>query len=264
MFLTHRLSLFSGQEPDFYCIICTNLEIYEFTYLLTYLLNYLIIRIRRTIGHLTTIISCNKTGIFTNHQKKLKEKYKKHGNTKLHTLNFKLTVLKHNRHATSVRLMYQKKRFNQKFINQKFSTLARTSLPPKNTETELAENYRPIACLNFMYKIYIGCLNSFLYDHCHCHKIITTEQAAGKKGVWGCTEQLLINKSIMSEVRSKKRNLLTIWLNYKKAFDFVPHEWLIKSLHLAKLPEDLIRAIENLASQWYTVLHLKGEEEVIV
>ena len=47
------------------------------TYLLTYLLNYLIIRIRRTIGHLTTIISCNKTGIFTNHQKKLKEKYKK-------------------------------------------------------------------------------------------------------------------------------------------------------------------------------------------
>ena len=32
-------------------------------------------------------------------------------------------------------------------------TLARTSLLPKNTETELAENYRPITCLNFMYKI---------------------------------------------------------------------------------------------------------------
>ena len=69
-----------------------------------------IIRIRRTIGHLTKIISCNRTGIFTNHQKKLKEKYcKKYGNTKLHTLNFKLTVLKHNLHATSVRLKYQKK-----------------------------------------------------------------------------------------------------------------------------------------------------------
>ena len=69
-----------------------------------------IIRIRRTIGHLTTIISCKKTGIFTNHQKKLKEKcYKKYGNTKLHSLNFKLTVVKHNLHATSVRLKYQKK-----------------------------------------------------------------------------------------------------------------------------------------------------------
>ena len=115
-----------------------------------------------------------------------------------------------------------------------------------------------------MYKIYTSCLNSFLNDHCHCHKIIATEQAAGKKGVWGCTEQLLINKSIMSEVRNKKRNLITIWLDYKKAFDFAPHEWLIKSLYLAKLSEDLTRAIENLTSQRCTVLHLKGEEEVIV
>ena len=81
-----------------------------------------IIRLRRTIGHLTIIICCNKTGIFTNHRKKLKEKYEKYGNTKLHTLNFKFTVLKHNIHATSVKLKYQKKRFNRKFINRKFST----------------------------------------------------------------------------------------------------------------------------------------------
>ena len=75
---------------------------------------------------------------------------------------------------------------------------------------------------------------------------------------------LLINKSIMSEVRNKKRNLIMTWLDYKKAFDSVPYEWLINSLHLAKLPEDLIRAIEHLTSQWCTVLHLKGPEEVIV
>ena len=87
-----------------------------------------IIRIRRTIGHLTTIISCKRTGIFTNHQKKLKEKYKKYGNTKLHTLNFKLAVLKHNPHATSVRLKYQNKTFNRKFINRKFSTNPKSSL----------------------------------------------------------------------------------------------------------------------------------------
>ena len=47
-------------------------------------------------------------------------------------------------------------------------------------------------------------------------------------------------------------------------FDFVSHEWLIKSLHLVKLPEDLTRAIKNITSQWCNVLHLKGEEEVIV
>ena len=82
-----------------------------------------ITRLRRAIGRLTTIIRCKKTGIFPNHQKKLNEKYyNKYENAKLHTLNFKLTVLKYNLHATSVKLKYQKKRFNQKFINRKFST----------------------------------------------------------------------------------------------------------------------------------------------
>ena len=81
-----------------------------------------IIRLRRTIGHLATIISCKKTGIFTNHQKNLKEKYyKKYGNTRLHTLNFKLTVLKHNLYGILVKLKYQKKRYNRKLINRKFS-----------------------------------------------------------------------------------------------------------------------------------------------
>ena len=32
--------------------------------------------------------------------------------------------------------------------------LAATSLLPKNRETEIAKNYRPIACLNLMYEIY--------------------------------------------------------------------------------------------------------------
>ena len=42
-----------------------------------------------------------------------------------------------------------------------------------------------------------------LSDHCHKNLIISPEQAAGKKGVWCCTEQLYINKAIMAEVRKK-------------------------------------------------------------
>ena len=71
-----------------------------------------------------------------------------------------------------------------------------------------------------MYKIYTSCLISFLYDHCHHHKMIISEPVAGRKGIWGCTEHLLINKSIMPEFGNKKRNLVTLWLEYKKAFDW--------------------------------------------
>ena len=112
-------------------------------------------------------------------------------------------------------------------------SIAYTSLLPKNKETHIAKNYRPIACLNIMYELYTSCLNSFIVDHVYKNNI-TQEQAAGKCGVWGTLEQLLINKNIMQEVRRMRRNLTTIWLDYRKAFDSLPHSWLIKSLKLAK------------------------------
>ena len=98
-------------------------------------------------------------------------------------------------------------------------------------------------------------------DHVYKNNIITQEQAAGKRGVWGTLEQLLINKNIMQDVRRMRRNLTTIWLDYRKVFDSIPHSWLIKSLKLAKVPENIINAIENLTQSWNTILHLNGNNE---
>ena len=41
------------------------------------------------------------------------------------------------------------------------------------------------------------------------------EQAERKRGggVWGTVEQLLINKSILEEVRLMRRKLVTVWLD---------------------------------------------------
>ena len=144
-----------------------------------------------------------------------------------------------------------------------FST-AHTILIPKNKVTDIAKNYRPIACLNVMYKLYTSCLNSFITDHVYRNNIITQEQAAGKRGIWGTLEQLLINKNIMKEVRKMRRNLITVWLDYRKAFDSIPHSWLIKSLKLAKIPNNIISAIKNLAESWYTIVHLNDNNETIV
>ena len=77
----------------------------------------------------------------------------------------------------------------------------------------------------------------------------------------GTTEQLLLNKNIMKEVKSLCRNLNTVSLDYKKAFDTVPHSWLIYPLKLAKVPMDIINAISNLTDCWYTILNLQGMNE---
>ena len=87
-----------------------------------------------------------------------------------------------------------------------------------------------------MLKLYTSCINQFLQDHCEINKIVTTEQAGGMKDVWGCLEQLMINKMILDEVIKHKRSVVMAWLDYRKAFDIVPHEWLLIALKLAKVP----------------------------
>ena len=114
-----------------------------------------------------------------------------------------------------------------------------------------------------MYKIYTSCLSTFINNYLMSNNIITPEQAGGKQGVWGTTEQLLINKTIVNDAKQKRRNLITVWLDYKKAFDSIPHNWLIKALHLAKLPIQLINAIETLTQCWYTRVTLNSESETL-
>ena len=75
-----------------------------------------------------------------------------------------------------------------------------------------------------MLKLYTGSINQFLRDHCKRSNIITVEQAGGKKEVWVCLEQLIINKNILEEVTENRRSLITMPLDYQKAFDSVPHQ----------------------------------------
>ena len=60
-----------------------------------------------------------------------------------------------------------------------------------------------------------------------------------------------------------RRNLAVVWLDYQKAFDSIPHGWIIKALQLAKVPQPLVAAIHHLTKTWYTTLLLRGDNKQI-
>ena len=132
-----------------------------------------------------------------------------------------------------------------------------TYLLPKSEDTEDPKNYRPITCLPTMYKILTSVITERTYRFLHENQILPTEQKGCKRGSYGCKEQLLINKMVIEDCKSRRKNLTTAWIDYKKAFDSVPHTWIIKCLELYKICPVAINFMKECMKNWKTTLHLR-------
>lgn len=50
---------------------------------------------------------------------------------------------------------------------------------------------------------------------------------------------MLIDKQILKEARIKIRCLDMGWIDYRKAYDMVPHSWIIEMLELVKVADNV-------------------------
>ena len=70
-------------------------------------------------------------------------------------------------------------------------------------------------------------------------------------------------KPIPEEVKINRCSLITMWSDHQKAFDSIPHEWLVKSFELAKVPAKAINALKEQIKNWATNISLQGNEQLI-
>ena len=124
-----------------------------------------------------------------------------------------------------------------------------TNLLPKKEETWILKNYKPIACLPTTFKILTSVITDRLCSHLEKLAIMTPEQRGGKKDCYGSKDQLMINNAILENCKKRKKNLSKAWMDYKKAFDSVPHFWIPKCLQMYKIHPVLITFIEESMSQ---------------
>ena len=57
--------------------------------------------------------------------------------------------------------------------------------------------------------------------------------------------QLVIDKSILVDRKKEHKNLAMAWVDYKQAYDMVPHSWIITCLKLTQVPENIINLVER-------------------
>ena len=103
-------------------------------------------------------------------------------------------------------------------------THGRTVLCQKDPrKSNSVENYRPITCLPVMVKHLTELIAEKMYDYLAPEKLLPEEQKGCRRGRRGTKDQLLINKTVLKDSKKRHTNLSMVWIDYKKAYDFVPH-----------------------------------------
>ena len=85
------------------------------------------------------------------------------------------------------------------------------------------------------------------------------EQKGCRKKSRGTHDQLFIDKMLMKEVKQRKKNVAMAWVDYKKAYDMVPHSWLEECLEIFGIADNVKKLLSNSMKTWRTELTSCGE-----
>ena len=94
------------------------------------------------------------------------------------------------------------------------------------------------------------------WEHTLVNKIWVERPLGAVEGVLGTVDQLIINKCIMEEVKQHHRNLAIAFYDYKKAYDKVHHDRMVRVYEWIRIPRNIIKLIVELMSKWKTRLEI--------
>ena len=139
-------------------------------------------------------------------------------------------------------------------------TLGKTVICQKDiSKGNAADNYRSISCLPLMWKLMTGTTAESIYNFLDVNDKLTVEQKRCKKESRGTKDQLLIDKTILRDCRKRHTNLGIAWIHYKKAYDIVPHSWILESLELMQVSDNILEFVKRSMANWQTELTSCGE-----
>ena len=140
-------------------------------------------------------------------------------------------------------------------------TYGRTVLCQKDkTKGNAVDNYRPITCLPLMWKLLTGIISEEMYCFMERENLLPDEQKGCRRKSKGTKDQLLIDKTILKDCKKRKTNLAMAWIDYKKAYDFVPHSWILECLNLFGIADNVKSFIERSMERWKLLLTSNGSD----
>ena len=117
----------------------------------------------------------------------------------------------------------------------------------KSGSKHCAENYRPISLTCIISRIFERILHSAIFAHLHVNHIIIDNQHGFRKGL-SCETQLISLFHDLSMAMDHRDETDIIFLDFKKAFDRVPHCYLLAKLRMLGIDENVLAVIQSFLS----------------
>ena len=98
-------------------------------------------------------------------------------------------------------------------------TIGRTALLQKDkSKGNIASNYRSITSLSLLWKLLSAVIVNQISGHLDQQKLLPEEQKGCSKRSRGTNTLLYIDREVIREVKSRKKNLAMAWIDYKEAY----------------------------------------------
>ena len=121
----------------------------------------------------------------------------------------------------------------------------RTVLLQNTKDLTDEKNYRPITCLNTSYKLLTGFLDKYMGEHSKENDIWDGGQLGAVVGVLCTVNHLVIDRSIMEEMKTYHRHLAVAFYDYEKAYDKIQHDWMLRIYKWIGIPANVITLLSS-------------------
>ena len=99
-----------------------------------------------------------------------------------------------------------------------------------------------------------GIIAESIYGFLQGNLVLPNEQKGCRRKSRGTKDHLIIDKMVLKHCRRRNTNLAMAQIDYRKAYDMIPHSWITECLEMFGIAKNVGRFISHSMSQWKTEL----------
>jgi hypothetical protein len=122
---------------------------------------------------------------------------------------------------------------------------SRTVLIHKKGDASDVSNFRPIALMSCIYKLFMSIMANHLVNYSIDNNLLSSSQKSARP-TEGCYEHTFILQSLVLDAKRHQKNLFLAWIDLRNTFGSIPHDVITLFLSHLGVPDSVVNLVKNI------------------